>query len=831
MPTIYETDECLMASDGCEHECINTPDSFYCECRTGYEISQDKKTCDDIDECVTNENTCSITKDNTVCNNTDGGYTCECVKNTERSEEGKCEIVSADLVDWCKEQTLKVCSPIDTTGTVNHVSPLWPKTNVNCTTDWIACEGNLKGKRRRICGSDRQWGAIDDTFCMSKNITDVWNEHLNITDIPSNIKTLYDLRMVLSPGTTASSGDLVVGSEIFGRVIDLRYLSKMQGSVEVKERLIEETIQTASTLLDPDNAPLWENYIKFRGPIGGADVVVMHFDRFAAEVGEFMKTYDIKEIKVSSPNIDFQASVVHSSSHSSYTFPSPFPNKTNFFQNASFEMVNHDKESLVFIPAATVSAIADQAANGTTIIISALYRDLTRILSAETVTEEQTREWVTTITARKDVVAVNSDVFSVILQPNRFSETLPEPIIIKYYHKQEAWDPKCSFIQFGNSHSLWSADDCQMSTHNSAEAEDYTICECGHTTNFGLLMKLGPEPVFFLIEGMNIVVIIGYAHLLVFLCLTLMAVLLSRLRTDQYWVIINVLIAEVLKNIFLLVGSRQKTSSSMCALMAVMIHGCSLSCFTWTMIKCIQIYRRVRYCENSSKTWQRVMCLVGGWLIPAIIVTVLALTRLPMYRQSKQCWALEDSATSIMTVYTPIAVTLAVSVFLACYTCYLFDPMKSVSVKYDGDRTTLDVQVTCMYLVLLPASWFTGIGVAFADMTYVILRYIYAGLVFVKGSVLLLGVAGNNSEVMQGIRYSNLSDEDYREAWTELRDLEGTRLEIMIEYERDRADKLRECGVTRRRSARVQPSTSKTNNEDTKSEICEEHVKLESLGE
>ena len=37
--------ECLNRNGGCQHECIDTPTSYYCSCRPGYSLGNDRRTC------------------------------------------------------------------------------------------------------------------------------------------------------------------------------------------------------------------------------------------------------------------------------------------------------------------------------------------------------------------------------------------------------------------------------------------------------------------------------------------------------------------------------------------------------------------------------------------------------------------------------------------------------------------------------------------------------------------------------------------------------------------------------------------------------------------
>lgn len=44
-------DECKLNNGGCEHLCRDTQAGFYCECRKGYKLASDNRTCEDINEC------------------------------------------------------------------------------------------------------------------------------------------------------------------------------------------------------------------------------------------------------------------------------------------------------------------------------------------------------------------------------------------------------------------------------------------------------------------------------------------------------------------------------------------------------------------------------------------------------------------------------------------------------------------------------------------------------------------------------------------------------------------------------------------------------------
>lgn len=67
-------DECRsMLFNGCTQKCNNNVGSYTCSCNPGYRLSQNQQTCDDIDECVENQDSCQQ-----KCHNIVGSYTCAC---------------------------------------------------------------------------------------------------------------------------------------------------------------------------------------------------------------------------------------------------------------------------------------------------------------------------------------------------------------------------------------------------------------------------------------------------------------------------------------------------------------------------------------------------------------------------------------------------------------------------------------------------------------------------------------------------------------------------------------------------------------------------------
>ncbi|KAI8498188.1 hypothetical protein Bbelb_241320 [Branchiostoma belcheri] len=69
-----DIDECSSNNGCCDHNCVNTDGSYYCTCRTGYQLSG-SRTCIALDTDDCRSNPC---ENGGICHVGDGNYSCEC---------------------------------------------------------------------------------------------------------------------------------------------------------------------------------------------------------------------------------------------------------------------------------------------------------------------------------------------------------------------------------------------------------------------------------------------------------------------------------------------------------------------------------------------------------------------------------------------------------------------------------------------------------------------------------------------------------------------------------------------------------------------------------
>ncbi|XP_078356388.1 EGF-containing fibulin-like extracellular matrix protein 2, partial [Oculina patagonica] len=81
-----EINECLESPPKCrsDQRCVNYAGGHYCTCPDGYRLNSVTNKCEDIDECSERRSGCSQ-----ICENTPGSFVCRCRKGYEMTPNGR----------------------------------------------------------------------------------------------------------------------------------------------------------------------------------------------------------------------------------------------------------------------------------------------------------------------------------------------------------------------------------------------------------------------------------------------------------------------------------------------------------------------------------------------------------------------------------------------------------------------------------------------------------------------------------------------------------------------------------------------------------------------
>lgn len=89
MVRFEDVDECASNNGGCSNGCINIPSSYQCTCPDGYALMEDRRSCQDVDECHQQPDSSALCGNGGTCQNTDGSYQCLCPPGY-RVQDGNC---------------------------------------------------------------------------------------------------------------------------------------------------------------------------------------------------------------------------------------------------------------------------------------------------------------------------------------------------------------------------------------------------------------------------------------------------------------------------------------------------------------------------------------------------------------------------------------------------------------------------------------------------------------------------------------------------------------------------------------------------------------------
>ncbi|KAI1307610.1 Adhesion G protein-coupled receptor L3 [Halotydeus destructor] len=228
---------------------------------------------------------------------------------------------------------------------------------------------------------------------------------------------------------------------------------------------------------------------------------------------------------------------------------------------------------------------------------------------------------------RSDKKLINSNVVSFSLD-SESSLQLPNETkvrVVIYHHQLRRYGerPMCSYWDFEIED--WSHNGCRV-----VEEESYlnqTTCECGHLTNFAILMDIsGREP----IEN-------GLKNILTIVCCSLSAVSLAatliliatvkEMRNRRTIITANLSVCLLVVNLLIIFGLDQTENTTVCRTISGVLLFSLLSAFGWMLLEGYCLYQMVILVFRSSgfieTYWFYLVAYIPSFTITLIYLCIL----------------------------------------------------------------------------------------------------------------------------------------------------------------------------------------------------------------
>ncbi|XP_055476956.1 adhesion G-protein coupled receptor G5 [Psammomys obesus] len=214
---------------------------------------------------------------------------------------------------------------------------------------------------------------------------------------------------------------------------------------------------------------------------------------------------------------------------------------------------------------------------------------------------------------------------------------LPKPVNISFWHNQslEGYTVTCVFWKEGaskRSWGSWSPEGC----YTEQPSPSQVLCHCNHLTYFAVLMQLSGDPVP--AELQVPLEYISFVGCIISIVASLLIILLyahSRKQSDSVpHIHMNLNGSVLLLNVAFLLSSQMAppmVPTSVCVVLAALLHYALLSCLTWMAIEGFNLYLLLGRVYNVYIRRYLLKLCVLGWGSPALLVLLLLAVKSSVY--------------------------------------------------------------------------------------------------------------------------------------------------------------------------------------------------------
>ncbi|XP_077999265.1 cadherin EGF LAG seven-pass G-type receptor 2-like [Glandiceps talaboti] len=597
---------------------------------------------------------------------------------------------------------------------------------------------------RRYCKEDGEWDNVDTTACVSvimANYLQQFRDATSPTDILGLIKDVYDWH---TNAPSMFGGDLLSSIDMLDVINEREHL--LEAANEETKSIICNVISLTNGLLDEHYESQWKQIHQNLGPNKGSVGALTALEKFGDLAQGFVRLRG-EGVHVSTKNIDYTVSLV-----TNYTMDHRFPKyihgPKNKRETSECGFQTSIGDTHVIIP----SEILDNTSEVST-VMTAIYHNPGDMFPSSS-TEPKLKQWIYSLTAKKKVWKVNTPVISVKVyhtaKPAQLK--LRKNITLVLYHQQDGYGPRCSFFEIGDPKGALSTKGC--SVVNRGSTDNYTKCTCNHLTSFVVAMVIGKEPIPFLTEARKYVVMVASFLAMILMIVAFILILMSRINIDRYFVMANATLAYMLFPIGVFAGQLQEEESEQgCRQTVIFMTFVLLTTNAWLLCQSIQVFVKLRYFIYIT-TKRRMLYLITGWLIPALLTGFSFIINADGSYNDGCILPLYDKRT-LLSLTVTVLVNMASFIFLAI-SHHTFVQFEREFIDLEKDHLWNDLLGTSVLYPTLTLAWvFGAISMLSENEIY---GYVFAGSVFVLGSVVYLGFSAVNKEVLKGVRVLCSSD-------------------------------------------------------------------------
>ncbi|XP_070554179.1 adhesion G protein-coupled receptor L3-like isoform X2 [Ptychodera flava] len=522
----------------------------------------------------------------------------------------------------------------------------------------------------------------------------------------------------------------------------LRAVSKadLTTASDVLEPLTKNFLKTASRLLNVNNRQEWQRGRKMMGPT----VVLDTIDEFAMKVADSM----MPNTSVNAETYNIRLSIISITLLEASEYGLRFP-ELDDMDDAD----RQDNGGWVSASADSIQELLEYYNEKTQIaMISLLYTNITELLKYDVSGGD--------VFSDPDNVIFGENVISTSWRINEAQVNIPIVYQLPLQmHESQILDNEeerlsvCTFLKFSNvsepgvGFTEWSSYGCQVSRSSSVSIQ----CNCNHTTNFAVLMRVVPFEVpdthsqilrYITYTGcsISIVAMIG--------TLTLYSYLKSLLPAERISIHKNLIVAIIISHVISMATESAAQHEISCKAFAIILHYACTAMFLWMLAEGIHLYRQIVAVYGSERSWMNYYYAMA-WGFPFVIVAITAGIRLEDYGSNSHCWLSVENGV-IWAFVGPAITIMAVNLLVLILVVRVVVSASQNSGHKQNDNVKAGVKSSLLLLPLLGITWCFGLF-ATGEETLVFL-YIFAVLNSLQGLFIFLFHVVYNSEVRSALR-------------------------------------------------------------------------------